>query len=266
VSSRILVTGLSLALVGCPCWTEAVNTSGTLAATSIADPMGAPCLDVVLYGTPDEQVRFMEALPGVCKALRDPHLDRYLTTHLDLLDPADRQAVAGADGVSRFLAPWTLGAPAFHLVPARIPGPGISEICVKPGLRAVAINRALRLKGPNDTRAKQLLVNTIAHETIHLYPDDARPCFDKFIDDNRSLQCHKLSYVVGNLAGCAYVAKHSWTDGDWQRCMTDQAGLTPGGQGSGKRDAFGCRASEAPVTSGPRSAGRVSGSIGDPAI
>jgi hypothetical protein len=140
------------------------------------------------------------------------------------------------------MSPWMRKPPTvdFFITIQDASGPGLSEICVRKDatIRAIRISHNLRLVDPFD---RALLVNTIAHETIHLHRGEQR-CTDIFNDgDDDIAQCHSMSYVVGNAAACSLKQGDSnWST--WQACMADQANLTPGHQKKpiAERDAFGC--------------------------
>lgn len=247
------LTALALLIVaGCGKWTDVVQPADGTRATGIKTSNGAACISVMIHGQPDERMRLSEALTMMCDALLDPILERFITDHLALLDSSDR-AMIEQTSVNTYLAPWSLGDPAFHIIPDKLSSPGLSEICVggHPGVRAVGIDRAQRLTSAAGPKAAAILVNTLAHETIHLYPLDQlkQPCLDRFNDRSGHVkQCHEFTYVVGNAAACSFLSRQSGWDGDWQRCMTEQADNTPGHQPARTRDAFGCASQSADVT------------------
>lgn len=228
--------------------------SPVLPGVDIADEAGARCFEVVIHGNNDEVARIKSALPEVCASLRDPALREYLAGHQALVDKADQDAFVQGSWAD-YLDPLKVGAGttsdpnhvSFHVVAADIGSPGLSEICVngQATLRALAVDRGWRLTGEKTLGAEANLVNTIAHELMHLHSESAaRTCNDLFLDKGKDIvQCHRVSYVVGNAAACSYLSRKKDPDWkDWQTCMTNQASQTPGNQhvSAAKRDALGC--------------------------
>ncbi|MEO7736322.1 MAG: hypothetical protein ABIY55_35520, partial [Kofleriaceae bacterium] len=218
---------------------------------------GQRCFSAVIEAAPEEHDIVVTALREVCSSLRDSALRAYLNGNANLIGAPDREVVKGG-AFDRYLEPETRGStapdgPNFYVVVSNRPaGPGISEICLAhdgrrdPKIRISAMKRQLRLDPQrlhDDPKlAMSWLVNTLAHETTHLYsksPDEL--CQDLFNDDASDVQqCHLVSYVVGNAAGCSYLARQNDQRGvDWKACMTLQADNTPGYQ-HGPRDNLGC--------------------------
>ena len=71
-----------------------------------------------------------------------------------------------------------------------IRSPGLSQICVRHDttIRASGIRRSYRLAFSRDRNLSMAwLVNTIAHEAMHLYSKSPeQPCLDLFIDDGKA--------------------------------------------------------------------------------
>jgi hypothetical protein len=224
----------------------------------VVDEAGMRCFNVIIHGSDDEVARITSALPEVCASLRDPELRKYLTTHQALLDEADRGAFAQGSWAD-YLDPLKVGAGttadldhvSFHVVAEDIGTPGLSEICVNRQaiVRALAVDRGWRLRGERTFGAEANLVNTIAHELMHLHSRNPKDkdglCYDLFEDGgaSKATMCRRVSYVVGNAVECSYRARKKdpkWKG--WASCMAAQADETPGPQGgtSADRDALGC--------------------------
>lgn len=242
----------------CTQWHPVVSQPGQGRPIVNVDADGQPCFDVMIYGTDEETQRIRGVLSEVCQSLRDPAMRKYLADHQYLVDETDRLAVA-SPGWSTYLDPNMVGAGrsegrdrvSFHVFADSIGSPGRSEICVKkdPATRALAIDRGDRLNGKWDESDQSELVNTIAHELMHLHSHPKYACSYQFTDGGKyATKCRRVSYAVGNAAGCSYLARHrtpgtkEWTDKDWQTCMRKQAENTPGRQKTpmSSRDALGC--------------------------
>jgi len=236
-----------------PPWTASVVLSPAPEVVHVEEA-GKRCFDVVIYATPAEVTTITAALHEVCVALRDPVLTQHLTATDGLLSADDHKSVT-RDGLGANLEPTTLGNPgawnghgvSFYVVASStIASSGISEICVdrNSSVRALAVSRKDRLmpSAPGkEHEAMARLVNTIAHETMHLRSKTSEEqCIDRFDDNDSNLKkCHDFTYAVGNSAACSYLAR---TDGtDWQACMVQQAALTPGFQHPERaKDELGC--------------------------
>lgn len=243
-------------------WTEGIPVAPPARLDRVVVD-GKLCFTVaVVDGEAGDAEKIRAALPRVCRALRDPELKSYLLRNRNLLKHEDRQTLERGgltpeklsetideilEPTKELLAPPSPAKPRavdFYVIALEAKGPGLSEICVRhqSDLRAIRISRNARLVEPVDVA---LLVNTLAHESIHLHARSPGVCLDLFNDNgSNAKQCHSMSYVVGNAAACSYKrSDQKWTDDDWQDCMAKQARLTPGYQkGPDKRkDAFGCR-------------------------
>jgi hypothetical protein len=222
---------------------------------------GRRCFTVAIEGATDREAKILEAaLHEACLSLRDPMLLQYLNQNKKHLAEPDLDTIGNeGGGFARFIEPANIGAVT---VPAGDPNlyvlvtdamstpgmstPGVSDICIRgmPAVRASAISRSARLTDFGNTKlAMAQLVNTLAHEMMHLHSKDhAQECVDLFNDsEDDATQCHLVSYAVGNAAGCSFLARYRDPLGaNWETCMKDQADKTPGGQGAGSRDPLGC--------------------------